>query len=305
MYPAMKSHLVCLLLAAAVGCKQNPSKLDGLTSGATPKLVEGTGSPTAVTHTEDLPKDADGRIARLEHRLAKVTAILDEKLGPSEPDPASTYAVAVEPFDPTEGPNNAKVTIVEGFEFLCPYCAMVNPTVDKIRAKYPNDVRLVSKYLIIHGPPAKPAGLAACAASKQGKYTQMKTAIWNHFFKIEGGRPNMQQDQTAAENLDKIATEAGVDVARMKVDMESAECGAWLEKTRQSLAPLGVNGTPAFFINGRYVSGALPFEAFDGLIKEEIAKADKAIADGVSQGDYYQAMVLGKGLTQVKGRFED
>jgi protein-disulfide isomerase len=301
MYPAMKSSLVCLLLASVVGCKQNPSKLDDVGSAAAPKLVES--APPA--HVEDLPKDADGRLARLERRLDKVTKILDEKLGPAEPDPAAVYAVPIESVDPTEGPKDAKVTIVEGYEFLCPYCAMANPTVDQIIAKYPKDVRVVAKYLIIHGPPAKPPGMAACAAAKQGKYPQMKAAIWRHFFKIQEGRPQMQTDQIALDNLDKIAAEAGVDVARMKVDMESTDCTSWLDKTRASLQPLGVNGTPAFFINGRYVSGALPFEVFDQLVKEELAKADKAIADGVSQADYYQAAVVGKGLRQVKGRFED
>jgi hypothetical protein len=46
-------------------------------------------------------------------------------------------------------------------------------------------------------------------------------------------------------------------------------------------------------------------EAFDALIKEELAKADKAIADGVPQGDYYQRQVVAKGEKKAKGRFED
>jgi protein-disulfide isomerase len=307
MYPAMKSSLVCLLLAAAVGCKQNPSKLDGMApaSGMTPASAKIVEADSHAAPREDLPKDAESKVARLERRLDKVTKILDEKLGPAEPDPEATYAVPIETFDPSEGPKNAKVTIVEGYEFLCPYCYMANPTVEKIIAKYPKDVRVIGKYLIIHGPPAKPPGMAACAAAKQGKYAQMKNALWNHFFKLEEGRPKMQAEQLALDNIDKIAAEAGLDVAKMKADMDGPDCAAWLDATRQSLQPLGVNGTPAFFVNGRYISGAVPFEVFDQLIKEEMAKADKAIADGVSQGDYYQAMVVGKGLKQVKGRFED
>ncbi|MDB4958565.1 MAG: oxidoreductase [Myxococcales bacterium] len=307
MYPAMKPTLVCFLLAAlsSVGCKQSPSKLDDMPAGTAPKVVDHDSPASEGTRAEDLPKDADGRLARLERRIDKVTKILDEKLGPAEPDPSATYAVPIESVDPSEGPKNAKVTIVEGFEFLCPYCFMANPTIEKIIAKYPKDVRVVGKYLIIHGPPAKPPGMAACAAAKQGKYTQMKNALWNHFFKLEEGRPKMQPDQIAPENLDKIAAEAGLDVAKMKTDMDGPDCAAWFDKARQSLQPLGVNGTPAFFVNGRYVSGALPFEVFDQLIQEELAKADKAIADGVSQSDYYATNVLGKGLKRVKGRFED
>src|SRR5205823_3828129 len=128
---------------------------------------------------------------------------------------------------------DAKVTIVEGFEFLCPYCAMVNPTVEQIRAKYPKDVRVVAKYLIIHGPPAVAPGMMACAAAKQGKYSQMKQALWTHFFKIENDRPNLQRDQIAPENLDKIAVEAGLDVAKLKTDMTS--CNSWVDSSKRSL----------------------------------------------------------------------
>ena len=210
----------------------------------------------------------------------------------------------IDPIDPVQGPADAKVTIVEGFEFLCPYCYLVNPTVDQILQKYPKDVRLVSKYLIIHGPPAVPPGIAACAAAKQGKYKEMKAALWGHLFKMDGDRPTVQPEQAQQASLEKMAGEAGVDVAKMKSDMDS--CQSWLESSKSTLGPLGVNGTPAFFINGRYINGAQPFEEFDKIIQEELAKADKVIADGtVKQGDYYATQIVGKGTKKVKGRFED
>jgi predicted DsbA family dithiol-disulfide isomerase len=302
MYPAMKLSLVCLLLAAVASCKQNPSQLDGLASSVSSvKVVE----PAHAAPVEQLPTDPNDRLARLERKLEKITKVLDEKLGPAEPDPETTYSVAVDPIDPSEGPKTAKVTIVEGFEFLCPYCAMANPTVDQILAKYPKDVRVVGKYLIIHGMPAVAPGIAACAAGKQGKYTQMKNAIWSHFFRMENGHPAMNQDQIAPDNLDKLAIQAGLDLAKMKADMTSPECQSWIASSRASLQPIGVNATPAFFVNGRYVSGAQPVEVFDHLIQEEIAKADKAIADGVAPADYYQNVVVARGQKRVKGRFED
>ena len=297
MYPAMKSSLVLLLALAA--CEQKPSKLDPMLPSG--KAVE---APGQTTPAADLPKDAEGRLARVERRLDKVITILEQALPPNEPDPETTYAVKIDEVDPIEGPKDAKVTIVEGFEFLCPYCYLVNPTVEKIVAKYPKDVRLVSKYLLIHGQPAIAPGMAACAASKQGKYSQMKAALWNHIFKLENNRPSAQTDQVQPEALDKIAAEAGVDVKKMHADMQSPECTSWLGKSKDVLGPLGANGTPAFFVNGRYVSGAQPFEVFDKLIQEELAKADKAIADGVKQSDYYDTL-LARGVTKVKGRFED
>ena len=188
---------------------------------------------------------------------------------------------------------------------MCPYCFMVNPTVEKILQKYPKDVRLVSKYLLIHGQPAIAPGMAACAAAKQGKYPQMKAALWNHIFTTVEGRPSIHQDQVTPDAIEKIAQEAGVDVAKMKQDMTGPDCSEWLAKSRAALNPVGANGTPAFFINGRYISGAQPFEVFDKVIQEELAKADKAIADGVPKARYYDDQIVAKGVKKVKGHFED
>jgi protein-disulfide isomerase len=272
-------------LAVVAACQQNPSKLDSPASAPPPA-----------------PTDLEGRIARLERRLDKVIALLEEAgAARSEPDPDTTYSVNVDDSDPQEGPKDAKVTIIEGFEFLCPYCYMVNPTVEQIRAKYPKDVRIVSKYLVIHGEPAIAPGMAACAAAKQGKFTQMKTALWNHFFKMDDQGPKLQRDEVA--NLEKIAIEAGVDVEKMKTDMES--CATWLQTSQDALSPVGVSATPAFFVNGRPISGAVPFEAFDEVIQQELAKADKAIQRGVPQADYYAKEIVAKGEKKVKGKFDD
>lgn len=292
MYPAMKSLL--LVVVAVAGCTNEPSKLSTATPPAT-ATAPGAAAPAG---------NVEERLARVERRLDKVVDILEQAMPPNEPDPDGTYAVPIDPVDPVQGPADAKVTIVEGFEFLCPYCYMVNPTVDQILQKYPKDVRLVSKYLIIHGPPAIAPGMAACAAAKQGKFKEMKAALWGHLFKMDGDRPTVQPEQAQEDNLEKLAKDAGVDVAKMKTDMQA--CSSWLESSKSTLGPFGVNGTPAFFINGRYINGAQPFEEFDKVIQEELAKADKVIADGsVKPADYYDKQIVAKGLKKVKGRFED
>src|SRR3954467_13604354 len=188
------SPVLATLVVSAFGCTTSPSRLDGVTSAAKP--------------VEAAPAGPDDRLARVERKLDKVVAALDQALGPAEPDPASTYAVPVDPQDPTEGPRDARVTIVEAYEFLCPYCYLVNPLVEQIRAKYPHDVRVVSKYLVIHGAPAATAGTYACAAARQGKFTEMKTALWNHLWKTEGGQPQAQPDRVAS--LDAVAASLGL-----------------------------------------------------------------------------------------------
>lgn len=237
------------------------------------------------------------QLDKLEHRLDKVAAALDQALGPAEPDPASTYAVPINELDPIEGPRDAKVTIVEGYEFLCPYCFMSNPLIDQIRAKYPKDVRVVSKYLVIHGAPAASAGTYACAAAKQGKFAPMKAALWNAVWTQEHGRP-----QSHPEQLDKLDTiAASVGLAQDQLAKDLAACETWIQSGSKELGALGIHGTPAFFVNGRPLRER-SFEAFDKLVSEELAKAAHS---SIAAADYYDHEIVAKGLKKVKGRFED
>jgi protein-disulfide isomerase len=248
------------------------------------------------------PKDLEARLAKLEKRMDTVVSILEQALPPNEPDPAKTYSVPVNPIDPVEGPADAKVTIVEGFEFLCPYCWKVNPTVEQLQAAYPKDVRVVAKYIVIHGAPALPPGMLACAAAKQGKYPEVKKALWAKLFDASG---QVQRDQLEPANLDKLITETGLDVAKTKALMDSDECKGWVKSSQDSLQPVGTTGTPSFYINGRHIGGAVPLEEFKKIVDEELAKANKAIEGGVKVADYYQKNVVEKGEKKVKGRFED
>src|SRR5262249_27479710 len=159
--------------------------------------------------------------------------------------PAQTYAIPVSDDDPVEGPRDAKITIVEGFDFLCPYCYLSDPLVEQVRAKYGDDVRVVAKYIVIHGAPAVTAGAHACSAAKQGKYSEMRKAIWDHLFTLDNGQPRQHIDEVA--KLDDIASSVGVDPSKVASDAES--CKAWIAHSQRELADFGVHGTPAFFIN--------------------------------------------------------
>jgi protein-disulfide isomerase len=247
----------------------------------------------------------DDRVAKLEAKVDKMQKALDEALPPSEPDEKTVYSVAIDPTDPVQGPADAKVTVVEAFEFLCPYCYMVAPTVDQILVKYPKDVRLVHKYVVVHGRAAIEPAMVACAAAKQGKLAQMKTVLWSHLFRMGSEGPELQPDELAPDHMQAMVREAGLDENKLGADMTSDACTGWLKASAESLRPVNVNATPAFFINGRYVSGAQPFETFDKVIQEEKAKADAAIGAGVAAADYYQKEIVAKGVKHVKGRFED
>jgi protein-disulfide isomerase len=249
---------------------------------------------------KDLPQDAASRLDRLEKRLAKVIEVLEPRLGPPEPDPSKMYAVPIDPRDPVEGPADAKVTIVEGFEFACPYCLQAYPIVEQVQAAFPNDVRVVTKYMVVHEP-AVPAGLASCAANKQGKFPELKKSIWTNSWGPDG-RPIIEK--LAPEQMEQYATEAGMDVAKFKQDMSSEDCQSWLQASEETLRNVGQSGTPGFYINGRALGGLVPFEGMKKIIAEEIAKADKAIAGGVAQKDFYQKVVVETGEKKVGGWFD-
>jgi len=273
----------------AVSCTTSPSRLDPVVTGG----PSGALAPSAASSTSG----SDDRLARIERRLDKVTKALDDALGPPLPDPAAMYAVPINAQDPIEGPRGAKVTIVEAYEFLCPYCFMVNPAVEKIRAKYPNDVRVVSKYMVIHGPAAATAGTYACAAAKQGKFTEMKAALWSHLWKTENGRPQAHPEEIA--NIDAVVATVGLDGGRLAADLDS--CKPWLQSGQRELQPVGIHGTPAFFVNGRPLRDN-SFGGLDKLVSEELDRASKST---VAAADYYGREVVAKGLTEVKSRFAD
>ncbi len=257
-------------------------------------------SGATASKSAELPRDAESRLGRMEKRLDKIEEILGKALGAPQADPAAVYSVPIDPLDPVEGPADAKVTIVEGYEFACPYCLEAHPIMEQLLAEFPNDVRVVTKYLVVHQP-AIPSGLAVCAANKQGKYTEMKRLLWQKAWGPDG-RPIMEQ--LSPEAMDANAAALGLDTAKFTADMNSQDCRGWLEKSSETLNAVGQSGTPGFFVNGRALGGLVPFEGMKQIVTEELAKADKTIAGGVKQADFYKVAVVDKGLKKVKGWFD-
>src|SRR5689334_4794149 len=100
----------------------------------------------------------------------------------AEPDRAKTYAMPID-GDPVDGPADAKVTLVKAYDYACPYCEKVRDTMDELRKKYGNDLRIVYKQFVVHPQVATAGALAFCAAAKQGKAHEMDVALWEKGFK--------------------------------------------------------------------------------------------------------------------------
>jgi predicted DsbA family dithiol-disulfide isomerase len=153
----------------------------------------------------------------------------------------------------------------------------------------------VFKHFVVHPQIAMTPALATCAAGMQGKFWEFEHAVWNSAWDIQAG-PRMKDPQLLNEdNMVKLATDMKLNVDKFKTDMKGDKCKNDVNGGMTTLSKLGVRGTPAFFINGRYLSGAQPIDAFKSVIDEEIKKADEAIKAGTKPSDYYQTAVVEKG----------
>ena len=178
--------------------------------------------------------------------------------------PPRRYEVSLDD-DPVKGSPDAPVTIVEFSEFQCPYCGYyvreVFPRIDEAyiktgKVKYVfRDFPLTS----IHPNAQKAAEAGGCAA-QQGKFWEYHDLLFAH------------QDTLDVASLKQYAADLGLDSARFDACLDS---GAMAEEVAGDVADgqaYGVSGTPAFFVNGIKLTGAQPFEAFQELIEEELAK---------------------------------
>lgn len=222
--------------------------------------------------------------------MANLLGAMEPPAEERQPDESAVYAVPVD-GSPVEGPSDARVTIVKAFEFACPFCERTRGTLDQIRERYGDQVRIVYKHFIVHQGSAELPAQAVCAAAQQGKFTQMKDAIWDRAFKVER--------DFSEQNMMRLARRLKLNLKRFRGDMEGA-CAERVQRDHQAMARLGVSGTPYFFINGRLLRGAQPLPQFTALIDEELAKANAIITEkGVAPGDYYETQVVAQGRTEM------
>lgn len=168
---------------------------------------------------------------------------------------------AVDASGPGRGPANARVVIVEFADFQCPYCSKASEIVKKVAADYPGDVRVVFRHFPLSNHPLAPkAAEASACAHEQGRFWEYH----DHLF----ANPR-DLDETA---LKAHAVTLGLDLKPFVDCLESGRMKAAVEKDRKAGEALGINGTPAFFINGLPLAGAQPEEAFRRAIDRELGR---------------------------------
>jgi protein-disulfide isomerase len=167
---------------------------------------------------------------------------------------------------PVRGSPTAKVTITEFSDFQCPFCGRVEGTLQQIEKEYGDKVKLVWRHMPL--PFHQDAPLAAQAA--QEVFAQKGNAgFWPYHDKLFAS----QKTGIKRDTLEKLAQEAGVDMAKFKAALDSGKHKAKLEADTKVAQAAGVNGTPAFVINGYFLSGAQPVAAFKKLIDKALKEA--------------------------------
>jgi protein-disulfide isomerase len=163
---------------------------------------------------------------------------------------------------PVRGETSAPVTIVEFSDFQCPYCARVQPELVKVRDTYKDKVKIVYKDfpLSIHNNAQKAAEAARCALE------QDKNKYWEYHDTLFTNGSALGQD-----NLKKFASDLKFDTAKFNECLDSGKYAAAITQDMNEGVKIGVSGTPAFLINGRFLSGAQPFSAFQETIDDALA----------------------------------
>lgn len=159
-----------------------------------------------------------------------------------------------DPDAPVAGNPRGDLTIVEFFDYRCPYCKQVVGPLAQL-LKEDGKLRLVHKELPILGPDSLVAARAALAARKQDKYHPMHAAL-------------MRLRTLDEASIFKVATENGLDAARLKSDMQSPQIEEILERNRKLARDLNITGTPAFIIGDALVPGAIDLRTMKSLVAE-------------------------------------
>ena len=161
--------------------------------------------------------------------------------------------------DPFIGPEDAPITIIQFAEYQCPYCGKAGESIDRVLEEYKGKVKMVYRdFPLSFHDRAIPAAVAANCAGEQGKYWEMHKLLMSN------------QSALSDSTLKAHAITLALDLEKWNTCRQDPEQAKEVQKDFQDGQKVGVNGTPAFFINGIMLSGAVPFPDFKEIIDREL-----------------------------------
>ncbi len=161
--------------------------------------------------------------------------------------------------NPTRGPEDAPVTLIEYTDFQCPFCGRAQATLEALRERYGNRIRFVFKNLPLGmHQNARFAAETAMCAKDQGKFWELHDWLFAHHTELD------------QEHVMKQAEEMGLDVEALKSCLDKKLHSSEINQDIEEAGGFGITGTPGFVINGRLITGAQPVENFESIINEEL-----------------------------------
>jgi protein-disulfide isomerase/Skp family chaperone for outer membrane proteins len=166
---------------------------------------------------------------------------------------------------PSKGPAGAPVTIVEFSDFECPYCGGLFPTLRKIEENYKDKIRIVYRQFPLNNlhPHAQKAAEASLCANDQNKFWQLHDAMFS------------DQKNLTVDDLKAKASALSLNAQTFSSCLESGKYAAAIRDSIVEGSKVGVDGTPALFINGRFLGGNQPYDEIAKIIDDELLRSGK------------------------------
>ena len=184
---------------------------------------------------------------------------------------------------PVLGSSSALVTIVEFSDFQCPFCKRVQPVLDRVRTTYGDRVRIVWKDapLSFHPRAVPAAELARFARAAKGE-----AAFWAMHDLLFDAQPRLDDPE-----LEALARHAGLDVTKAMAAVHGKASAKLIDADLMLMDDVSASGTPHFFVNGKRLVGAQPFEKLKAVIDAELANAESLVKSGVARSAVYETII--------------
>ena len=250
---------------------EKPAEPSNATTAAAPKTTKASllkkvsGTTASGDQFSAQQRDEIGEIVK-DYLLAnpRILVEMSEKLQKIQNDEqnrqreqilsSATASIFRSPVDFALGDQNADVTIVEYFDYNCGWCKRALNEVTKL-TNGDKKVRVVMKEFPIFGEHSEYAARAALASKAQGKYWDFHVAL-------------MKEQRVTKDNVMQIAGRVGIDVAKLKQEMENPKYGEAIKVTQQIATSLGIEGTPGFIIDSQINPGFVPYKRLKQMVAD-------------------------------------
>jgi protein-disulfide isomerase len=208
-----------------------------------------------------------------------------QKLAPppsDQPDPRATYYVPLLGDEPQKGPDDALFTIVAFSDYQCPFCKNMEPVLEELRAKYADDLRVVWMQFPL---PRHSNARAAATAALEAQAQKGDKGYWQMHDKLFANQHSLRRP-----DLERYAKELGLDLRKFRRALDTDKHADVIERHISLGTRLGFRGTPAFYMNGRFIPG-LPLPAWESAIEVRGPIYRRMVQTGVPRAQLYEVLI--------------